>query len=218
MSATTSSWTRAASASCLGAGPARRWSPTIRRIRSRSTSASSRAFPLARSVDAVDGGVNGRTAQPIVETSPKCWAETDLTSLAGGRGLARREAGRQGRTGTLDRRGGVRAATPPPPPPKPGEARHPTRRSRRPASSSSATPTSPPTTGSGRRAIATCSSTPSNWVAQQENLIAIRPKEGGDRRVTMSAEDQQRTLLYLVGAGRAGIVLAAGVWTWRRRR
>src|SRR5207244_3497630 len=39
------------------------------------------AFPLARSVVPVSGGVNGHTAQPFVETSPRSWAETDIKSL-----------------------------------------------------------------------------------------------------------------------------------------
>ena len=56
-----------------------------------------------------------------------------------------------------------------------------------------------------------------NWVAQQENLIAIRPKQAGDRRVTMT-EDQQRRVLYLSVLGLPLIVAALGIWTWSRRR
>ena len=35
----------------------------------------------ARSVTPVSGGVNGHTAQPFVETSPRSWAETDIKAL-----------------------------------------------------------------------------------------------------------------------------------------
>ena len=56
-----------------------------------------------------------------------------------------------------------------------------------------------------------------NWVAQQEALIAIRPKQAGDRRVTMT-EDQQRRVLYLSVLGLPLAVAALGVWTWSRRR
>ena len=56
-----------------------------------------------------------------------------------------------------------------------------------------------------------------NWVAQQENLIAIRPKQAGDRRVTMT-EDQQRRVLYLSVLGLPLAVAALGIWTWNRRR
>src|SRR5262249_19096734 len=39
------------------------------------------AFPLARSVTPVTGGVNNHVAQAFVETSPRSWAETDIKSL-----------------------------------------------------------------------------------------------------------------------------------------
>ena len=56
-----------------------------------------------------------------------------------------------------------------------------------------------------------------NWLAQQENLIAIRPKEADDRRVTMTANQQLRVLilsLFVVPL----VVLGSGVYTWWRRR
>jgi ABC-type uncharacterized transport system involved in gliding motility auxiliary subunit len=39
------------------------------------------AYPLARSMSPVEGGVNGHNAQRIVETSQNSWAETDLKGL-----------------------------------------------------------------------------------------------------------------------------------------
>src|SRR6266849_1648071 len=36
------------------------------------------AYPLAREASPVSGGVNGHTAQPIVESSQRSWAETDI--------------------------------------------------------------------------------------------------------------------------------------------
>src|SRR5438094_5932156 len=39
------------------------------------------AFPLARSVAPVEGGVAGHIAQPVVETSPRSWAESDVKTL-----------------------------------------------------------------------------------------------------------------------------------------
>src|SRR5690606_23903629 len=39
------------------------------------------AFPFARSVSPVAGGVDGRTAQTIVETGAQSWAETNLACL-----------------------------------------------------------------------------------------------------------------------------------------
>jgi ABC-type uncharacterized transport system involved in gliding motility auxiliary subunit len=56
-----------------------------------------------------------------------------------------------------------------------------------------------------------------SWLAQQENLIAIRPTAPADRRVTMTARQQQLvtwTSILLMPA----LVFAAGIYTWWRRR
>ena len=39
------------------------------------------AFPLARSVTPVPGGVNGHTAQPFAQTSAQSWAEADIKDM-----------------------------------------------------------------------------------------------------------------------------------------
>lgn len=39
------------------------------------------AYPLARSVSGVSGGVNGRTAQTFLQSSQNSWAETDLAGM-----------------------------------------------------------------------------------------------------------------------------------------
>jgi ABC-type uncharacterized transport system involved in gliding motility auxiliary subunit len=56
-----------------------------------------------------------------------------------------------------------------------------------------------------------------NWLAQQENLISIRPTQAGDRRVSMTARQQTMvflTSLFLMPA----VVFGAGIYTWWRRR
>jgi len=56
-----------------------------------------------------------------------------------------------------------------------------------------------------------------NWLAQQESLIAIRPKEASDRRLTMTANHVMGVLwmsLLIVPA----LVIGAGVLAWWRRR
>ena len=56
-----------------------------------------------------------------------------------------------------------------------------------------------------------------NWLAQQENLIAIRPTEADDRRITMTASQQLQVMilaLFLVPL----FVLGSGVYAWWRRR
>ena len=56
-----------------------------------------------------------------------------------------------------------------------------------------------------------------NWLAQQEGLIAIRPKAADDRRLTMTA--RQMLGVQLISAiVMPGLVLVAGIYTWWRRR
>jgi ABC-type uncharacterized transport system involved in gliding motility auxiliary subunit len=55
------------------------------------------------------------------------------------------------------------------------------------------------------------------WLSQQENLISIRPKEAEDRRLTMTAS-QQNIIVLSTLFGIPAIVLITGVWSWWRRR
>jgi ABC-type uncharacterized transport system involved in gliding motility auxiliary subunit len=55
------------------------------------------------------------------------------------------------------------------------------------------------------------------WLSQQENLISIRPREASDRRITLTATQQNwivATAMLFVPAG----VFGAGILTWLRRR
>ena len=56
-----------------------------------------------------------------------------------------------------------------------------------------------------------------NWLAQQENLIAIRPRQPEDRRLTLNADQQQRVMLLCLFI-LPGIVFASGVYAWWKRR
>jgi ABC-type uncharacterized transport system involved in gliding motility auxiliary subunit len=56
-----------------------------------------------------------------------------------------------------------------------------------------------------------------NWLAQQENLIAIRPREPADRRMTLT-ENKTTAILLLSIFVIPGLVLGAGVYSWWRRR
>jgi ABC-type uncharacterized transport system involved in gliding motility auxiliary subunit len=55
------------------------------------------------------------------------------------------------------------------------------------------------------------------WLSQQENLISIRPKEADDRRITLTAT-QQNNITWLSLLLVPGFVFATGVYTWWRRR
>ncbi len=171
------------------------------------------AYPLARSMTPVEGGSNGRTAQRIVETSASSWAETNIKGLST----------EQPKLDESDKKGPVSLAA---------------------AVSGPATdtPAAPPDSKSGEtpkkveaRVVAFGDSdfasnaalgvqgnkdlflNSLNWLAQQENLIAIRPRDPDDRRITLTA-DQQRRIFYLTVLIVPGLILLAGVQTWWRRR
>jgi ABC-type uncharacterized transport system involved in gliding motility auxiliary subunit len=55
------------------------------------------------------------------------------------------------------------------------------------------------------------------WLAQQENLIAIRPKQPDDRRLTLTATQVQNITwlsLLIVPA----VIFSTGIYNWWRRR
>ena len=56
-----------------------------------------------------------------------------------------------------------------------------------------------------------------NWLTQQENLIAIRPREPEDRRITLTA-DQQFRIFLLSLLVIPGVIVGSGVYVWWRRR
>ena len=56
-----------------------------------------------------------------------------------------------------------------------------------------------------------------NWLAQDEDLISIRPKSATNRRVILT-ETQQRELFWLSLIFLPGIVIVSGALLWIRRR
>ena len=56
-----------------------------------------------------------------------------------------------------------------------------------------------------------------NWLAQQENLISIRPRDPERRGVTLTAERAQ-IIFWLSILIIPGLIFALGVQTWWRRR
>jgi ABC-type uncharacterized transport system involved in gliding motility auxiliary subunit len=176
------------------------------------------AFPLARSVTPVTGGA--RTAQPVVETSQQSWAESDVKALAERRAVGFDEA-------AGDKKGPVpvaaaiavdapeQAPTPAPTPGAPLPADTPKRETRvvvfgdSDFASNDGLGIAP---GNPDLFVNTI-----NWLAQQENLIAIRPKAPDDRRVTLT-EDQQTMVWLFTIVMLPGLVIGAGVYSWWRRR
>jgi ABC-type uncharacterized transport system involved in gliding motility auxiliary subunit len=175
------------------------------------------AYPLARSVTASNSGEGGgRSPQPIVQTGPRSWAETDIARVSTSGEVALEEAkGDKPGPVSIGVAVSAPAETATTPPPKPGE-------------------TPDKKTPETRLAVIGDSDFVANyilgfqgnrdmfmntvnWLAQQENLIAVRPHEPEDRRITMTV-DQQRRIALLTIFLIPGIILAAGVRSWWRRR
>ena len=172
-------------------------------------------YPVARSVEPVSGGANGRLAQTVVETSPRSWAEVDLATLTGDQGIEMNPE-RGDKPGPVSIAAAVSAPAGSPP------------------ATEAATPDPEAPTQETRVAVFGDSDFGTNayggvlgnpnlfanavsWLAQQENLIAIRPRAPEDRRVTMTARQQQLVVLTSVLVVPA-LVFVAGIYTWWRRR
>ncbi len=183
------------------------------------------AFPLARSVSAVAAPPEGRTPQAFIQTSAQSWAEVDFTELAGGEVAMDEQNG--DRPGPVAIGMTVSAPAPAPnPPPAPAEA---------PSSDEDALDTGEdPPAPETRLAVIGDSDFATNgaagiqgnrdlflntvsWLAQQDTLISIRPREAEDRRITLTA-DQQRRVFWLAILFIPAAALGTGVYTWWRRR
>jgi ABC-type uncharacterized transport system involved in gliding motility auxiliary subunit len=178
------------------------------------------AYPLARSVTAVPGGSNGHTAQNLVDTSANSWAESNIKELTT-TGKVARELDKGDQPGPVSLAAAVSS-----PASEPAAA---------PAAvqADGAKPSDPPkpetriavfgdsdfvTNGylgiPGNRDLFLNTV---NWLAQQENLISIRPREAGSSTVTLTADAAQR-IFWLSILIIPGLILAVGVQTWWRRR
>jgi len=171
------------------------------------------AFPLARSVTAISGGVGGHTAQSFIETSPRSWAETDIKALLTS-GKVELEESKGDKRGPISIAAAASAAV------TAGDAKQ------------AAAPDAPkPETrvivigdsdfaansGLGIQGNRDMFMNMVGWLSQQENLISIRPKEADDRRITLTASQQ-----YFVNLLSLAIIplciFGTGVYTWWRRR
>jgi ABC-type uncharacterized transport system involved in gliding motility auxiliary subunit len=182
------------------------------------------AFPLTQSVKGVAGVELGTAnTQNVIQTSDRSWSESDVKSLsAGGKVSLDEKAGDQRGPITIALSLSMDApdATPAAAAPSDGETKTP--------------PGEAPKKPQMRILVAGDSDFASNaaagiqgnadlfvnmvnWLTQQEDLIAIRPRDAGDRRITMTA-DQQRNLLWLSLLIIPGMILGSGVYAWSKRR
>jgi ABC-type uncharacterized transport system involved in gliding motility auxiliary subunit len=166
------------------------------------------AYPFARSVTPLTG-TGGKMPQTFVETGPNSWAETDLKKLMGsGVRIEDREGDKQG---PISLAVAVSAPAANAPESKDGGQKPETRVV---AIGDSNFITNAVLGIQGNQDLFL---NVVNWVAQQENLIAIRAKDPEDRRVNMTP-DQQRWVFWLSVFIIPGMILGAGVRSWWRRR
>jgi ABC-type uncharacterized transport system involved in gliding motility auxiliary subunit len=161
----------------------------------------------------VSGGVDGHTAQAVIETGPRSWAESDIKSLlANGQAALDEEKG--------DKNGPIAIGAAVSAPSTPAEPEQP----------AANTETKPETrvvvvgdsdfvanAGLGIQGNRDLFLNTIGWLSQQESLIAIRTPEADDRRITLTAT-QQSNIGWVSLVIIPGLIFAAGVRTWWRRR
>ena len=154
-------------------------------------------FPLARSVSTAGGSSDVSTTE-LLKTSEDSWAETDMNELKTGR--VKFDEGK-------DKKGpvnlGVAASK------KVGEKEA---RLVVIGDSDFATNNFVRLQSNGDLFMNAIS-----WLAQDEDLISIRPKDQTNRSVTMTAS-QQSTFFWLTLLFMPGVVLASGIYMWWKRR
>jgi ABC-type uncharacterized transport system involved in gliding motility auxiliary subunit len=178
-------------------------------------------FPLVRAIAPTAEIPEGRTPLPFLQTAQRSWSETTMAQLDQENvDKLAPETDKGDTTGPVTIGMAVAVPNKTPEPPKPAEG--------------SAPEPPPPAAMETRVAAIGDSDFASNaylgvegnrdlfmntlsWLAQQENLISIRPREAGDRRLTLTAA--QTTLMFWLSiVVIPGAVLGTGVYTWWRRR
>jgi ABC-type uncharacterized transport system involved in gliding motility auxiliary subunit len=169
------------------------------------------AFPLTRSVTPIEGGTNGKTAQKVMESSRQSWAETDLKGLFS-TGAPELNTDKGDIAGPVS----IAAAVSSPVTDAPAGAAPdaPKPESRMVVVGDSDFASNAALNIQGNRDLAL---NMVNWLAQQENLIAIRPHDPEDRRVTLT-EDQTQRIIWITLVIIPGLLLATGVRVWWKRR
>ena len=176
------------------------------------------AYPFARSVTPVSGGVNSRTAQPFIQTSANSWGETDLAGMfTSGKVENDKAKDTQGPVtigAALSMPAPAAPAAPPVPEgqPKPDEPPKPETRLVVVGDSDFAANFALGIQGNRDLFLNIV-----NWAAQQENLISIRPKDPDDRRLTLTAS-QQVAVRWLALLVVPALIWGAGIYNWSRRR
>jgi ABC-type uncharacterized transport system involved in gliding motility auxiliary subunit len=173
------------------------------------------AFPYARQVKPIENASNGRTATTFIQSGKNSWGETDFKLLTT-EGQAQPEPDKGDVPGPVSLAVAVTAPVGgTPPPPAPGETADQNKpESRLVVVGDSDFATNGVLGAGGNRDLFL---NIVNWLAQQENLISVRPRDPQERRITLSA-GQDRFIFWLAVLIIPGLILLGGVQTWWRRR
>lgn len=168
------------------------------------------AYPMARSVGPVEGGTDGRMPSTLVETSPQSYGERNLKELyATGKPEPDPKTDKMG---PISIAAAVSAEAPNAPAAEPPDAPKPEARMVVVGDSDFASNGALGIQGNRDLFL-----NMANWLAQQENLIAIRPVDPADRRIQLTEDQSSRILwLSLVIFPLAFIAMGVRVW-WTRR-
>jgi hypothetical protein len=170
-------------------------------------------FRMARPVSAMPEGANNRFPQNLLETTATSWGESDLKTLFNGQ--VSRDPGKGDKEGPLSL--GVAVSAPvqdaaTPPAGNPDEA---PKKETRIVVFGDSDFASNQLLGGWRNADLFLNAI--SWLAQQEDLIAIRARDPEDRRITMTAQQYnwvRLATIFLI----PGLILLAGVRVWWVRR
>jgi ABC-type uncharacterized transport system involved in gliding motility auxiliary subunit len=170
------------------------------------------AFPLARSITPILPASNGRAAIPIIQTSERSWAEMDMNQLKSGRVELNADKGDKAGPVTIGAVTATNATDVPKPDPANTDQRPPESRFVTIGDSDFAANYAIRIQGNQDLFLNTV-----NWLAQQENLISIRPKAPSDSRLTITARQANAVLMMSLLVIPA-LVFGTGVYTWWRKR
>lgn len=168
-------------------------------------------FPLARSVKGSPMPPADRTIEPLAETSPNAWAETDIAALRAGGGQLAMNADKGDVAGPVSM---ALAVSTPAPPEEPADGAPPTPPQARLVFVGDSDFAANAVARSGGNINFFVNAV--NWLTEQENLIAIRPRQAGDSRLSITPGQARTAVIF--SAAVPLVVFAVGIWSWRRRR
>ena len=178
------------------------------------------AFPLARALQP-ETSPQKRSGQTFLQTSPRSWAEKSLTSLSDQKNPVSADPAQGDIPGpvSIGVATAVPAAAPEPTPASLAATKKPEDEPKKPETRVAAIGDSDFVSNAnlGVEGNRDLFMNTVNWLAQQENLIAIRPREPSERRMTLT-ENKTTAILLLSIFVIPGVVLGAGVYSWWRRR